>query len=142
MTTLVEKSHFCYVLQQVNNTTARNYIGYTVNPTRRIRQHNGFLSGGARFTKNKIWEYLLIFSCPSWNSTRGLQMEWLIKHPLRKKKRSTLYKGSLGVIRSLHEIIKRVPLHEIITIYVHDDYYEQVNAMIFTNTILILKMNL
>jgi structure-specific endonuclease subunit SLX1 len=135
------KKHFCYVLQQIDKPKLRNYVGYTVNPARRIRQHNGIICGGARFTRNKQWEFLLLFSCPSWNSTRGLQMEWLIKHPLRKKKRSSLFKGgSLGTIQSLYEIIKRVPLYESVTIHVHDNYYELVKKMIFSSNITIDKM--
>lgn len=139
---VVDKPHFCYVLQQVDKSKKlRNYIGYTVNPKRRIRQHNGLISGGARFTKNKSWEYLMIFSCPTWNSTRGLQVEWLIKHPLRKKRRSPLFKGSLGTVQSLTEIIKRIPSDEILSIYVHGDYYEIVNKMVFPSNVHILHMN-
>lgn len=133
-------SHYCYIMQRVDKSNIHNYVGYTVNLERRIRQHNGLIGGRAKFTKNKSWEYLMIFSCPMWNSTRGFQLECLINHSLKKKRRSVLYKGSLGNIHSLHEIIKRIPSNEIISIYVHDDYYQLVDSMSFTNNVHILPM--
>ena len=40
--------HYVYILYSVENE--RTYVGYTVNPVRRILQHNGVLKGGAKYT--------------------------------------------------------------------------------------------
>jgi predicted GIY-YIG superfamily endonuclease len=44
---------FCYML--VSTDGKRTYVGATVDPTRRLRQHNGELVGGARATKGRQW---------------------------------------------------------------------------------------
>lgn len=45
----VDSDHCCYILKSKNYN--RIYIGYTVNFSRRLRKHNGELSGGADKTK-------------------------------------------------------------------------------------------
>jgi len=46
-----ENNYLVYLL--VNTTNKCTYIGCTNNPQRRIRQHNGELVGGAKYTKMK-----------------------------------------------------------------------------------------
>ena len=52
-------SYIVYIL--VNTFNNKTYVGVTNNPIRRIRQHNGELVGGAKYTtSNKEegkWEY-------------------------------------------------------------------------------------
>lgn len=40
--------HIVYLLE--SETTSRTYIGYSVKIERRIRQHNGIIKGGAKYT--------------------------------------------------------------------------------------------
>lgn len=78
----------CYFLTPTSTQYQyrRYYIGYTVNPVRRLRQHNGQLAcGGAKRTKKfRPWQMILIVSkFPT--SYHALQFEYLWQH-LRHKK--------------------------------------------------------
>jgi predicted GIY-YIG superfamily endonuclease len=66
---------YCYLLV----SDKRTYIGATVDPDRRLQQHNGMKSGGARATKGKSWSRVCYVSgFPDW--TAALQFEWTWKH--------------------------------------------------------------
>lgn len=119
-----EKKNYCYILQQENKKKSLNYVGYTVNYNRRIRQHCGIIKGGAMYTKNRgPWEFLVVMHCPTWNNIRALQVEWLLKHPTRKRKRPKCFTGSLGRINSLVEVFHRIPKNEQITLYIHPTFF-------------------
>ena len=105
-----DKNHYCYILR--NNYEPdknRTYNGYTVDPCRRIRQHNQEIKGGAIYTKtwgNKSWEFCAILKgFPDHHN--ALQCEWRIKHPARKRKRHNQYNSPFGRIVGLNEILQR-----------------------------------
>jgi predicted GIY-YIG superfamily endonuclease len=103
------RNHYCYILR-TNHEPDKNktYNGYTVDPHRRIRQHNQEIKGGAKYTKkwgDKSWEmYALLKGFPDHHS--ALQCEWRIKHPARKKVRPKRYNSPEGRIKGLNEILK------------------------------------
>ena len=76
----------CYILRS-KNPQYRNscYIGFTVNPPRRIKQHNGEIVGGAFKTRTKQpWEMtLVIWGFPTRNL--ALKFEWTWQHPTQSK---------------------------------------------------------
>ena len=86
------QSHFCYILK--NNVNSVTYVGYTNNPERRLRQHNGELVGGARTTgiqrkkcgERLRWEFAALVTHPGLTHWRALSLEWHIKHETRKIK--------------------------------------------------------
>lgn len=90
---------FCYMLYTDDGHT---YIGATVDPDRRLRQHNQELSGGARATgmqvgRGLLWKRACYVVLPEWRT--ALQFEWrwkqigrtqckFIKNPIERRLRS------------------------------------------------------
>lgn len=96
---------YCYILK---NDTNKTYNGYTVNPKRRVRQHNQEIKGGAKYTKKyNGWEmYVLITGFP--DSANALQCEWKIKHPNNKTYyKNKKYNSVEGRIIGLSEVLKQ-----------------------------------
>jgi predicted GIY-YIG superfamily endonuclease len=73
---------YVYILEDV--TRHASYVGFTVDPTRRLRQHNGEIVGGAKYTTHREgpWRFAAIITGdPSWFTRKAaLQLEWAIKH--------------------------------------------------------------
>jgi len=82
--------HHCYLLQSLSSPS-KTYIGYTVNPHRRLKQHNGLIKGGAKYTsKFGPWKFICITE--GFQSDKlGLQFEWAWQNP----KRSKIFRGGL-----------------------------------------------
>jgi structure-specific endonuclease subunit SLX1 len=66
-------SWFCYMLQSVDG--ARTYVGATVNPDRRLRQHNGEICGGARATHGRVWRRVYLIGGFA-GERPALRFEW------------------------------------------------------------------
>lgn len=75
--------YLCYVLRGVKGQT---YVGITNNFARRLRQHNGEIKGGARYTKmHRPWSVLV--QVRGFRSKReALRFEWAMKHRRRSMK--------------------------------------------------------
>lgn len=82
----------CYLLKSQLDGIDKSYIGVTNNFTRRIRQHNGEIQGGAKKTKRfRPWSPVLFLS--GFRSyVEALQFEWAWQHmrPRSLKLESTL----------------------------------------------------
>ncbi|KAL7450666.1 hypothetical protein ACHAWC_002547, partial [Mediolabrus comicus] len=69
----------CYLLRSLNpDHPLKTYIGFTTNPTRRLRQHNGILkNGGANKTKRagRPWTFVAIIHGFQ-DKITALQFEW------------------------------------------------------------------
>ena len=83
--------HHCYLLQSLSSPS-KTYIGYTVNPHRRLKQHNGLIKGGAKYTsKFGPWKFICITEGFR-SESLGLKFEWAWQNP----KRSKIFRGGLG----------------------------------------------
>lgn len=70
----------------VTDGASRRYVGMTNFPARRIRQHNGEISGGARATRGRTWAFEAIVSGFETKS-HAMQAEWRLKRERRRHPR-------------------------------------------------------
>lgn len=66
-----------YIIQNKNFT----YAGVSPDPTRRLRQHNGEIVGGAKYTTSKGpgWRHICLVNGFR-NKIEAMQFEWAVKH--------------------------------------------------------------
>ena len=77
---------YVYCLQ-TTNPPYNTYIGATVDPDRRLAQHNGFLKGGAKATAARPQEWHRICLVKGFRTSHeALSFEWHWKHFSRKGK--------------------------------------------------------
>ena len=78
----------CYLLRSLREDPAargKTYIGFTVNPQRRLRQHNGEISAGAYKTR-KLRPVEMLLVVHGFRSKReALQFEWAWQHPTQAR---------------------------------------------------------
>lgn len=92
----------CYLLATVAGPL-KTYVGVTPDLDRRLRQHNGGLSGGAAATSGRVWERVChVRGFP--DSRAALQFEWRWKQISRR-----LFAGGSGPLerrlRALQELL-------------------------------------
>lgn len=111
MTTENKQQHYCYVLY---NDSGKTYNGYTINTSRRLRQHNGELVGGAKYTSRyNGWKFLYIITSTQFTKNTALSFEWSIKYPTNKRPRPTEYSTPEGRIKSLGLVLDNPKFSEL-----------------------------
>ena len=78
-----------YLLTNTDNN--KTYLGVTVDINRRIKQHNGILSGGAKYTTSNIGkgEWILHAIVNNLDKSKALSYERIIKNKRRKGRGKT-----------------------------------------------------
>jgi predicted GIY-YIG superfamily endonuclease len=102
-----------YVVYLITNERGNSYIGSTNDPERRLRQHNGEISGGAKATRGKgPWSYVAYITCEEkcLDHSFMLSLEWHCKHPLGKNKRIFGSQARLNAIKNVFKHPKFVGL--------------------------------
>ena len=98
--TLCKETWYCYILR--STLCDQTYNGSTNDLTRRLRQHNGEISGGAKATHlGRPHEFICYLSGFS-NHIIALRCEWWIKHPTGARKRPSQFSKPNGRIRGLN----------------------------------------
>ena len=74
----IVSDHMCYIIK--SSTTNRIYIGYTTNFNKRLRQHNGEITGGAKKTsKGRPW-YPICNILGFYEKSSALRFEYRLQH--------------------------------------------------------------
>jgi putative endonuclease len=100
-----------YIIYLLYNTSNNNtYIGITNNQIRRLRQHNGELVGGAKYTKMKkgtgSWEFygwVCSLGDIPLEKIRSLKLEYRVKYLSRKSKGTPIEKRLKAINQILEE---------------------------------------
>ena len=73
----------CYLLATTDSKGQKTYVGVTPDLDRRLKQHNGLLSGGAHATAGRTWERIgHVSGFPDHRA--ALQFEWRWKQISRR----------------------------------------------------------
>lgn len=104
-------SWHCYLL--ASDDGERTYIGATVDPDRRLQQHNGQKAGGAKATHGRQWRRVALVSHFP-DSTAALQFEWAWKFRSRRRGRGLQARlaGLQDVLQSPQATSKARPFAE------------------------------
>ena len=73
--------HYVYMLISVNNLKSITYVGYSLNPIKRLKLHNE--GKGAKFTKGRRWK--IIFKKRFDNKSDALKFEYFLKKNIKMR---------------------------------------------------------
>jgi len=73
----IEEKWFFYIIHNKGST----YAGVSPDPIKRLKKHNGEISGGAKYTlsKGSGWEHVCIIGGFQ-TKIQSMQFEWAVKH--------------------------------------------------------------
>ena len=107
-----ERPWACYVIEHVG--CGATYVGVSPDPVRRLRQHNGEIKGGAKYTTSRprgalgegCWRHVCLvhgFRTP----VEALQFEWAVKHHPPRKRGGPAGGGIASRLKKLHGTLSK-----------------------------------
>lgn len=99
----------------------RAYIGATVDPKKRLRQHNGEISGGAQRTRNRgPWRFQRVISgFRTWQE--ALQYEWAAKYYTRRCRSISSRRMGIDALNSRERWTSNSPLASEVPLTIEDE---------------------
>ena len=112
-----------------------SYVGMTNNFLNRWLQHNGIISGGAKYTKKKCNWYPICIIDGFKNKSEAMQCEWKIKS--RKSKISRKFKYAKGRVQYLNLLLKNEKWtsnspkikEQNLTVYIDSEYENLIDSV-------------
>ena len=94
-----DKNWIFYLIQNGNAT----YAGVSPDPVRRLRQHNGEISGGAKYTTSQSsnWSHMCLVSGFQ-TKQQSMQFEWAVKHEAPRNKG-----GPIARTQKLYSVLRK-----------------------------------
>eukprot|EP01031_Cornospumella_fuschlensis_P033384 gene33384-40388_t len=126
-------SFSCYLLRSLATPkSTASYIGFSIDPHHRLRQHNGEVAAGAYHTsKYRPWIHVVIVTGFP-NKVLALQFEWIWQHPDKSRFLKTVTKTKDG---QPTEVTKRVngykPKLKILKAMLSLPIWKQLNLTVF-----------
>ena len=74
--------YFVYMLLSVNSNKPLSYVGYSINPIKRLALHNS--GKGAKFTKGRKWK--IIYKKKFKTKSDALKFEYYLKKNIKLRK--------------------------------------------------------
>ncbi len=106
-------SYVCYLL--TSETSSKTYVGITKCITKRLKQHNGEYTGGAKYTcQGRPWKVYGFVTGFGEDKSYVLKFEWRWKYLSRKEKGETIQRRIKAVQKLLQgpsEYIKGDNVH-------------------------------
>ena len=104
--------YWVYVIESLVPRYAKNgrklrgffYVGMTTHPDRRLRQHNGEIVGGGRYTsKHRPWQMRVVYG-PYFSRSEALKAEYALKHSKRGEARLSWKPDDSAWCRTAYQI--------------------------------------
>ena len=74
--------HYVYMLLSINTKGPVTYVGYTIDPKKRLDKHNSGI--GAKFTKGRKWK--IIYKKKLKTKSEALKFEFTLKKNIKLRK--------------------------------------------------------